>query len=314
MEAHWFGDTDGTFFEYDAIAKNRKIKYPLLPAEMATKLNNSRFVSIPIKQPGEKRIISCDLALMSSEKNNNDASATFVNQLIPTKANKYMSNFIYTESSEGKHTQDQALRIRKLYEEYDADYIIIDAKGVGFGIVDALVRDINDPESGETYPALGCKNNKLWDKRCSNPHAKKALWVVNADAKFNSECAILLRDGLRGGRIRLLETEYDGDNYMGEIRGFNKLSMEEKLKLEMPYTNTTLLVNELINLRHEETSGYVKILRSHGKRKDRYSSISYNFWLASKLEEQLEKKHTKAIERGESFMIRPPKSKVRDRR
>lgn len=314
MECRWFGDTDGTFFDFDSIAKNRKIKYPMVPSELASKLNNSKRIIIPPKQPGEKRIISCDLALMSSAKNHNDASATFVNQLIPTKANKYMSNFVYTESSEGEHTQDQALRIRKLYEEYDADYIVIDAKGVGFGIVDALVRDINDPDTGETYPGLGCKNNKEWDKRCSNPNAVKAIWVINADARFNSECAILLRDGLRSGRIRLLETEYDGESKMNDIKGFRGLTTEEKLELEMPYINTTLLVNELINLRHEESSGYIKILRDRRKRKDRYSSISYNYWLACQLEEQLEKRRASTIKPSDVFMFRAPSLKTNTRR
>lgn len=312
MECRWFGDTDGTFFDFDSIAKNRKIKYPLLPNEMAAKLNNSKKVTIPPKQPGEKRIISCDLALMiSSRRDQNDASATFVNQLIPTKANKYMSNFVYTESSEGQHTQDQALRIRRLYEEYDADYIIIDAKGVGFGIVDALVRDINDPDSGETYPGLGCKNNKDWDKRCSNPNATKAIWVVNADSRFNSECAILLRDGLRSGRIRLLETEYDGENRLNEIKGFKSLSAEDKADLELPYVNTTLLVNELINLKHDETSGYIRISKAKNKRKDRYSSISYNYWLACQLEEQLERRRASRITSEDVFAFRAPRKNHR---
>lgn len=306
METRWFGDADGTFFDFDSIAQNRKIKYPMLPSDMASKLGNSKKVKIPPKQPGELRIISCDLALMTTANNKNDASATFVNQLVPTKANKYMSNFVYTESSEGQHTQDQALRIRKLYEEYDADYIIIDAKGVGFGIVDALVRDINDPETGETYPGLGCKNNKEWDKRCLNPHSVKAIWVVNADQKFNSECAILLRDGMRSGRIRLLETEYDGESRLNEIKGFKSMATEDKLALELPYVNTTLLVNEMINLRHEEKTGYVRIIKAKSKRKDRYSSISYNYWLACQLEEKLEKKHAAAVKSSDSFMFRAP--------
>ncbi len=35
---------------------------------------------------------------------------------------------MYTESSEGAHTADQALRVRKLYEMYMCDYIVIDVK------------------------------------------------------------------------------------------------------------------------------------------------------------------------------------------
>lgn len=306
METRWFGDSDGTFFDFESIAKNRKIKYPMLPLEIASRIGNNKKIIIQPKKAGEKRIMSCDLALMSSTKNNNDASAIFINQLVPTKANRYMNNFVYTESSEGQHTQDQALRIRKLYEEFSIDYIVIDVKGVGFGIADALVRDINDPDTGETYPALGCKNNKEWHGRCSNQHATKALWVVNADARFNSECAIMLRDGFKTGRIRLLETEYDGESDLSELKGFKSLSVEDKVRLEMPYVNTTLLVNELINLKHEETTGYIKILRTGGNRKDRYSSISYNYWVACQLEDELKKKSQRSILPEDSFAFRAP--------
>lgn len=315
MECKWFGDADGTFFDFDSIAKNRRIKYPLLPSELAAKVRNSKLVAIPPKQPGEKRILSCDLALMSSERNKNDASAIFLNQLMPTKANKYMSNFVYTESMEGEHTADQALRIRRLYEEFDADYIIIDAKGVGFGIVDALIRDMPDPDTGETYPGLGCKNSKEWDKRCPNPNSVKAIWAVNADARFNSECALLLREGFRKGSIRLLETEYDGEKRLNEVKGFKGLEIEDKLALELPYVNTTLLVNELLNLRHEESGGYIRMLTLRRRdRKDRYSSISYNYWLACQLEEQLEKKNAKKIKKGDMFEFRAPSIRSRNRR
>ena len=162
MECLWFGDTDGTFFDFDTVSKNRKIQYPMLPDDIAAKLTDAKKVRILPKQNGEKRILSVDLALMASTKNKNDASAIFINQLLPTKAGRYMNNIIYTESSEGAHTADQALRVRKLYEMYSCDYIVIDVKGVGFGVADSLVRDINDPDTGEVYPALSCCNNAEW--------------------------------------------------------------------------------------------------------------------------------------------------------
>ena len=261
------------------------------------------------KQNGEKRILSVDLALMASTKNKNDASAIFINQLLPTKAGRYMNNIIYTESSEGAHTADQALRVRKLYEMYSCDYIVIDVKGVGFGVADSLVRDINDPDTGEVYPALSCCNNAEWAARCTTHGADKALWVVNATDKFNSECAILLRDGFRSGRIRLLVTEYDGEASLSSLKGYGSLDASDKLALQMPYINTTLLINELINLQHDESSGLVKIYRKNGIRKDRYSSLSYSYWVACQLESKIRKKNNFTSDSDKVFMFRAPKIK-----
>lgn len=311
MECLWFGDLDGTFFDFDTVSNNRKIAYPMLPDDVAVKLSNAQKVKIPPKLPGEKRILSIDLALMASTKNKkNDASALFINQLIPTKTGRYIDNIVYTESSEGAHTADQALRVRKLFDMYLCDYIVIDVKGVGFGVADSLVRDVNDPETGDVYPALSCCNNSEWVARA--PHgAEKALWVINANEKFNSECAILLRDGFRAGRIRLLVTEYDGETNLASIRGYGSLDVSDKLQLQMPYINTTLLINELINLQHDESNGVVKISRKGGMRKDRYSSLSYSYWVACQLESKLGRKVSSISENSnrEAFMFRAPKIK-----
>lgn len=309
MECLWFGDMEGNFFDFDTVSKNRKIVYPMLPDEVAAKLNDTKKVRIEPKKVGEKRLLSVDLALMSSVKNNNDASAIFINQLIPTKVGRYMNNIIYTESSEGMHTADQALRVRKLFDMYSCDYIVIDVKGVGFGVADTLVRDITDSETGEVYPGLSCCNNAEWAARCSTTNAEKALWAINASDKFNSECAILLKDGFQSGRIRLLNTEYDGEISLAAIKGYSSLDAEDKLALQMPYINTTLLINELINLQHDDSSGLVKLYRKNGVRKDRYSSLSYSHWVACQLEGKIRRKSNSAFGKNSVFMFRAPKIK-----
>ena len=127
--AIWYGDSDGAFFDYNSISKNRKIRYPMLPAKTASLLNNAQQLRILPKVNGEVRILSADIALMSSKKNHNDATAIFVNQMTPTKAGRYMSNIVYAESCEGLRTEEQALMIRKLFDEFECDYIVLDTNG-----------------------------------------------------------------------------------------------------------------------------------------------------------------------------------------
>lgn len=129
MCAQWYGNTDGAFFDYASVAKNRKLKYPMLPAKHAELLNNSSQVRIVPKQNGEIRILSADIALMPSKKNNNDATAIFINQMTMTKAGRYINNIVYTDAYEGLRTDDQALVIRKLFDEYQCDYIVLDTVG-----------------------------------------------------------------------------------------------------------------------------------------------------------------------------------------
>ena len=306
MAAEFYGSADGAFFDFDSISKNRKIKYPMLPDRISSKVVNSQLVKIPQKQNGEIRILSADIAIMSSKKNNNDATAIFINQLMPTKAGRYSSNIVYADACEGLRTDDQALMVRKLFDEFACDYIVLDANGIGLGVFDALARDIADPETGEIYPALSCCNNAEMASRCTVQGAAKVIWAIKASAQFNSDCAFLLREGFKSGRIRLLVNEYDADELLDGLRGYSALNPAERMQIKLPYIHTTLLIDELVNLQHEETGGKVKIFEKSGARKDRYSSLSYNYYVATQLENKLAKRYSVNAQASDMFVIKPP--------
>ena len=308
MEAMWFGDEDGSFFDFNSISKNRRINYPMLPDKLSSLLGNSQKVKIPPKQLGEKRILSADIALMSSKKHNNDATAVFINQMMPTKAGRYTNNIVYRDTFEGLHTEDQALIIRKMYDEFQCDYIVLDCTGLGLGVYDALVRDMVDPDTGEIYPAISCYNNQEMAERCTVKGADKVIWAIKGNPTINSECAVLLREGFKSGKIRLLVTEYDGESLLSDIKGYGSLSPSEKTKLQMPYVHTTLLIDELVNLQHDESGGRVRVFEKTGRRKDRYSSLSYNYYVATQLESKLGR-HREASFGDNIFMFKPPKIK-----
>lgn len=307
MEALWYGSAEGAFFDFDTVDRARRIQYPMLPDELAAKVNHNAAVRIPPKKAGEKRIISADIALMASRRHQNDATAIFVNQLMPTKAGRYTSNIVYTEALEGMHTEDQALKIRKLFDEFQCDFLVIDAQGAGAGVADALFRDINDPASGEIYPALSCYNNP--DMAARAPvGAPKVVWAIKASAQFNSDCAFLLREAFRSGRIRLLLETSDGETAMKQLKGFDSLDDAVQLELELPYYHTALLIDELIKLQFEENGGKVRMFERAGERKDRYSSLSYNNYVANQLEAKLRRRPEGGSVTRQNFIIRPPKS------
>lgn len=176
---------------------------------------------------------------------------------------------------------------------------------IGLGVYDELAHDIVDSETGEIYPALSCCNDKTMADRCTVIGAEKVIWSVKASAQFNSDCALLLREAFRSGRVRLLATEYDAESYLADIRGYASLSPTDKLKVKLPYIHTTLLVDELTKLQHKTESGKIKVFEKSGMRKDRYSSLSYNYYVALQLENKLSKKANTEID-ASMFVIKPP--------
>ena len=295
MECLWYADTDGSFYSYDNISKTRRIKYPVYPAALANKLGDKR-IKIQPKIERERRILSVDIALMSSiskkRKNKNDASSIFINQLVPIQKNsdRFINNIVYTENHEGLLQSQLALIVRRLYREFECTDLVIDCKGVGHGVLEHLLEDIYDPNTGETYEALSVCNNDEWAVRCRVANAPKVIWAINNQTtKFNSDCALMLREAFKQGKIRLLISEYSADEELSELKGYKNLSAEDKSKFLAPYTHTGLLVNEMINLDYEERDGLVRVREKSGERKDRYSSLSYNIWVARQVEAELKK-------------------------
>lgn len=306
MEALFYGSAEDAFFDFDSISKNRQIKYPMLPARLAGKLGNDKLVRIPAKLQGEMRILSADIALMSSKRHKNDATSIFINVLKPTKSGRYTSNIVFADGQEGLRTEEQALSIRKLYDEFACDYIVLDTNGLGLGVYDCLAREIVDPETGEIYPALSCCNDKAMADRCTVQNAEKVIWSIKASAAMNSECAFLLREGFRSGKIRLLVSEYDADELLGEIKGYSNLESNEKILIELPYIHTTLLVDELVKLQHDTSENRVRIYERSGMRKDRYSSLSYNYYVATQLESRHNRFNRTGSIRTDQMIIRAP--------
>lgn len=308
MECLFYSDTEGGLYSYEDIERARKIKYPVYPLSSNCPLTDKR-IRLQPRQDGEIRLLSADIALMSSQSKNNDATSLFFNQVIPTSSGKYMHNITYTENQEGLRTDEQALIIRKLFDELDADYLVIDARGIGLGVIDMLMTNLYDPNTGVTYDAISCCNNKEIAERCHVPGAPKKIWAIQATSEFNSHCALGLRESIQQGQIRLLASEFDFDELMQPIAGFSKLSLPEKVAMKSPYINTTLLSNELIELKYEAKDNVIRVKEMAGKRKDRYSSLSYNVYVAKQLERDYKILNAKKSVTDLAFQFRAPKLK-----
>ena len=283
-----FGDTDGAFFTFDDISNRRKLQTAIYPTSL---VGNSKSLKIPDLVTNERRILSVDIALMASKKQNNDASAIIINSAIPTNNDNYTSNIIYMENYEGLTTDELALVVRRLYDMYKCTDLVIDTAGVGTPVFDMLIQDIVDPTTGELYPALSCCNDKAMAERCKVDNAPKVIWSIKASATFNNEICTLLRSGFQNGKINLLVSEFEAEEVLKDkIKGFAKMPAYEQMQYKLPYIQTTLLVYELINLEYEIKGTNVKITEKSGMRKDRYSSLAYNYWVQCQLEREMLKK------------------------
>ena len=69
------------------------------------------------------------------------------------------------------------------------------------------------------------------------------------------------------------------------------MSDKEKTELMLPYVQTSLAINEMINLEYEIVNNKVKLKERTGMRKDRFSSLEYNLAVIQELNTKLKPKN-----------------------
>lgn len=285
MGAKFYGASDNAFFSFDILTSNRKLYDAVYPLELYRQTQ----VKMPEKESGEIRILSLDVALLGSKKHDNDASCFILNRAMRT-GNYYSCGIVGVETREDMKTEELGLELMRMYYQYGCDALALDAMGIGQGVLDYVMDDRYDPEYGTTYRAMTVTNNDELAARCKVKNANRCVWAIKAGASFNDMACVALRGALQSGKISLLipETEDDLDAYLKKSAyGWGNLTDMQKAMLKEPYYQTSAMIDEMVNLTHTVQDNKIKIKEKPGMRKDRYSSLLYNYYVATEIADSI---------------------------
>lgn len=290
------------YFTYSMIQQNQRVMKPFYPrTTIDCRLNKKNPYDIP-KQKGEIRIVSCDMAFV--ENKNNDNSIFSCMRLLPdyTTYNRESSGDIkidngyrrivsYLESVQGGDVTRQARRIRQLFEDFGADYIVLDLRNAGISIYDLLARIMYDDERDVEYAPLSCMNDDAVANRIKIEGANPCIFVINASQKLNSDIALDFRRILENKQIDLLISfEKASEEVLPNIKEYvNSPEADTQFFYEAPFFETQEFISETAGLVYEKKpqTGAIVISEQGNNRKDRYTSVSYGSWFASALEKDL---------------------------
>lgn len=278
-----YGQNADAIYALDDVNKNRVLKNVFYP------INNMDYQAMKNKRKerlrdGEIRIMGVDVALMGGNANDNTIITCM--RLIPN-GDHYLRKVSYIENVDGLHTDDQAIRIKQIFEDFQASEVALDCHGNGMAIYDALVKVQYDEERDVEYDAWCAYNDDEMRQRAKSPNPLPVIFSIKAGSRLNHEIATSLRSNLRSSNIELPINEFEAKESLSEKKYYQDASPEERLQYEMPFIQTTLLVNELVNLEHEIIGGLIRIKDKSGKRKDRFSSLGFANLLARNLEQKL---------------------------
>lgn len=291
-------DSISSYFTYGMLISRQVSKNVFYPrSSLDFKIGKKNKYAIP-KQDNEIRVVSNDIAFVAGAKNDNSVYSCI--RAIPESITYdsddnrveikqgYRRVYPYIESNQLGDTTQQAIRIRQLYEDFNADYIVLDTRNGGLQILYSLQKVLYDEERGVEYSPIKCMNNDEYAKSCIDPNAKACVFVINATQNLNSEIAISFRKNLLEGKIDfLVNYNVAKEDILSSNQDYlNELDIERQMDFERPFLETQAMIGECAELQYEKMpqTGLIKIQEKGKNRKDRYTSCSYGSYFIDQLE------------------------------
>ena len=273
-ESKWSGTVEDAFFNGEVFDRNRVLQKPEYEHSGRSSAASYYVVSVDV---GRKGCDSVACVFKVTPQSMGSAHKTLVN--------------IYTFSDE--HFEDQAIRIKKLYYKYKARRLVIDANGLGLGLVDYMVKKQIDPDTGDTYPDFGVYNDEelYYKKFRTDITEQDAMYLIKANAPINTEAHANEQTQLLSGKVKLLIDERVAKTKLLGTKIGQNMKPEERADYLKPFTLTSILKEEMMNLR-EENEGVNIILKqaNKGVRKDKFSAFEYGLYYIKEEEDRKKKK------------------------
>ena len=272
-ESKWSGTVEDAFFNGEHFDRNRKLMMPEYEHSGRSAAGAYYILSADV---GRKGCDSVVCAFKVTPQPQGPAIKSLVN--------------IYTMSDE--HFEDQAIKLKKLFYKYKARTLVVDGNGLGAGLVDYMVKSQSD-EMGDFLPDFGVENDEdgYYKKYRTQNTEQDAMYIIKANAPINTECHSNAQTQLAAGKIKfLIDEKIAREKLLGTQKG-QKMKSEERAEYLKPFTLTSILKEEMMNLR-EENEGINIILKqaNRGIKKDKFSAFEYGLYYIKQEEDKKRRK------------------------
>jgi hypothetical protein len=285
-----WGEASNAYFKLKMFDRVRKIKRPFYP-QLNENYNSKRNPYDIPRLDGELRILSCDFAQRAGKTN--DLSVISCIRLFPTHKG-YYRELSYMETSSGENSILQALRVKQIWKDFGADYIVIDIATSGISVFDSLGQVTTDNARGIEYPAMtvyphfSLKDNVIEEltNRTLGINAIPIIYPISATPELNSKIAVDMRDKLQKKMWNFLCDSITAEDYLIDSE-FSEDFLENNAFFLHPFVETGFFIGECVNLSMDVKNSYYKLTEPSGGRKDRYSSVSYGNYFISFFDQDL---------------------------
>jgi hypothetical protein len=278
-ESEWSGDVENAFFSAERFDKHRQLLQPEYEFSGRSSKNAYYILSVDVGRKG------C-------------TSEVCVIKVTPQVQGNALKTLVNLYSYEDEHFENQAINLKRLYNKYKAKRLVIDANGLGIGLVDYMVKSQIDPETGEVLPDFGVYNDDdgFYKKYRTGITEYDAMYLVKANAPINTEAYSYTQAQMNSGKVKFLIDEQQAKNKLMGTKAGQAMDSTARSAYLMPFTLTTILREQMLNLVEENEGVNIIIKRvSRNIPKDRFSSFIYGMYYIKQEEDKGRKKKKRNI-------------------
>lgn len=278
-ESEWSGDAENAFFSAEKFDKHRVLLQP--EYEYSGRSTKSAYYVLGI-DVGRKGCTSEVCVFKVTPQAQGASLKTLVN--------------LYTWDEE--HFEAQAINIKKLFYKYKAKQVVIDANGLGIGLIDFMVKDQIDPETGEILPNFGVSNDDegFYKKYKTADTELEAMYLIKANLPINTEAHTYVQTQLSSGKIKFLIDENQAKVKLMSTKMGQQMDNDKRADYLKPFTLTTILREQMLNL-VEENEGVNIILKQSSRsiKKDKFSAFEYGLYYIKQEEDRKKRRKKRSI-------------------
>jgi len=282
-ESEWSGDAENAFFSAEKFDKHRVLLQP--EYEFSGRSSKSAYY-----------VLGVDVGRFKC------TTEVCVFKVTPQVQGAALKTLVNLFSYEAEDFEQQAINIKKLFYKYKAKIAVIDANGLGAGLIDFMTKSQIDPESGDELMPFGVEGGTAEDavepyKKIKGPGVEEnAIFLMKANTPINTEAHSYVQTQLFSGKIKFLIDEGQAKVKLMSTKVGQNMDNDKRADYLMPFTLTTILREQMLNL-VEENEGVNIILKqsSRGIPKDKFSAFEYGLYYIKQEEDRKKKRKKRNI-------------------
>lgn len=278
-ESQWSGDAENAFFSADKFDRHRVLLQPEYEYSGRSSKNAYYILGVDVGRKG------CSTECM-------------VIKVTPSAQGSSIKTLVNLFSWDEEHFEQQAINIKRLFYKYKARTVVIDANGLGIGLVDFMIKDQIDPESGDILPNFGVENDEegFYKKFRTSDTEMDAMYLIKANAPLNTEAHSYVQTQMASGKLKFLIDENQAKLKLMATKAGQEMDAVKRNERLQPFILTTILRNQLLNL-VEDNEGVNIILKQSSRSipKDKFSAYEYGLYYIKQEEDRKRKKKKRNV-------------------